>query len=469
MIGIHKATTGCVEVVMDEEFVGGTSLQGACSNFRGKLCVWAHLLKISVGNSKGLVDKIVPKGSGKAAVDKIISSMAGGSHSDAPGTAAVDVPRSQSQPKPPSKSQEMTSPRSSSHGHATRSPGRAQSGPDRAASTGRCKQGAWREALGPAENGIGFRGHRKSGKSGLTRWKSLMTSNRRKKTQGKSAELKALLGLTSAGASPQPQAPTTVPVHNAPPAANGEQPTADAAAAGLKALLGVGLSQPQMVPPQPQAMPPPVSDDDFPPPPPPPPPPAESLPAPEAPTAADKLLQLISRQQPQAMAQPPVAGPTPFNFTYVEEGKEAPNPPPPQHPSAHMGLPRPPPPGALPMPMPPYGHMPAPPMHMMMPMMPPPMPPPMASMPMPFPTGQMPMPPPPPPPPPHPKHDARGNHPPPPPTPIFKNEEFPPLGNVGGPPPKLVKEPETNAPKGTGRQTKAEGFIVPSVVASKKK
>jgi len=35
-----------VDVVFDEPFVGGTSLQGACDNFRGLLCPWAALLPI---------------------------------------------------------------------------------------------------------------------------------------------------------------------------------------------------------------------------------------------------------------------------------------------------------------------------------------------------------------------------------------------------------------------------------------
>jgi len=41
------ASTGCVEVLFDSEFIGGTSLYGACGNNRGKLLPWSQLLNIS--------------------------------------------------------------------------------------------------------------------------------------------------------------------------------------------------------------------------------------------------------------------------------------------------------------------------------------------------------------------------------------------------------------------------------------
>ncbi|KAL3916118.1 MAG: hypothetical protein SGILL_005325, partial [Bacillariaceae sp.] len=75
VVGIHKSTTGCVEVVMDEEFVGGTNLQGLCSNFRGKLAVWAHLMRIAVDNNQGVVDKLAPKGAGQANAKKLLSDI----------------------------------------------------------------------------------------------------------------------------------------------------------------------------------------------------------------------------------------------------------------------------------------------------------------------------------------------------------------------------------------------------------
>jgi len=44
VIACHKHSA-CVEVLFDEEFIGGTSLQGSCSNFRGKLVPWYTVLK----------------------------------------------------------------------------------------------------------------------------------------------------------------------------------------------------------------------------------------------------------------------------------------------------------------------------------------------------------------------------------------------------------------------------------------
>jgi len=41
------ASTGCVEVVFDTDFVGGTSLYGSCGNRRGKLLPWTQLLNLS--------------------------------------------------------------------------------------------------------------------------------------------------------------------------------------------------------------------------------------------------------------------------------------------------------------------------------------------------------------------------------------------------------------------------------------
>eukprot|EP01035_Chromulina_nebulosa_P019603 gene19603-25508_t len=46
VVVIHKST-GYVEVIFDSEFVGGKNLQGYCSDFRGRLCSWSGLLRIS--------------------------------------------------------------------------------------------------------------------------------------------------------------------------------------------------------------------------------------------------------------------------------------------------------------------------------------------------------------------------------------------------------------------------------------
>ena len=46
VITIHNAT-GYVEVIFDEEFTGGRALGGSCSQFRGRLCPWHGLLRVS--------------------------------------------------------------------------------------------------------------------------------------------------------------------------------------------------------------------------------------------------------------------------------------------------------------------------------------------------------------------------------------------------------------------------------------
>lgn len=55
--GIH-AGTGYVEVVFDEEFVGGRSLQGMCSQFRGRLCPWSGLIKTSLEEDEAKFKKV---------------------------------------------------------------------------------------------------------------------------------------------------------------------------------------------------------------------------------------------------------------------------------------------------------------------------------------------------------------------------------------------------------------------------
>ena len=72
VIAIHNKNA-CVDVVMDEEFMGGSSLQGTCSNFRGKLCYWNHLLKLSSKTDGKTVEQLVPGGLGKVAIEDLIN------------------------------------------------------------------------------------------------------------------------------------------------------------------------------------------------------------------------------------------------------------------------------------------------------------------------------------------------------------------------------------------------------------
>ena len=452
VVGIHQATTGCVEVVMDEEFVGGASLQGLCSNFRGKLCVWAHLMRITVDNSKGIVDQLVPQGSGKQAVDKILSDI----------EKQVRDDKVQEHPAPPTMA---PGPRPTSSTRATVAAGNrsASTGKTRTASAGRARsvQAGWLQAKGPPEKGLGFKGSRKSEKSGLSVWKKLVASRGKsgststaKNAQGKAAELKAMLGVSSKSA-PKPPAATDelkvmlgVSSNPAPkrPAATDElkamlgvssnpAPKPPNATAGLKALLGVGLAG-NTVPAPPQA------NNGFPPPPPPPqpmfgvaPPPPQPTGPPPPPSAADKLFQMMGRQHPQ-QAPPPQMPVSSFNFRYVEEGKEAP-PAPAMPPAAY---PQPPVPMHMPMPaMQPYG-----------------MPPPMMAMP-------------------HPGMYQRPPHMPMTPNPsqgqpspggpsIVSDEEFPPLGAS---PSKKNTEKNTETANTAPKKAAVNKVMVPSNVKAK--
>ena len=328
VVGIHEAaTTGSVEVVMDDEFMGGSSLQGACSNFRGKLCVWAHLLKVSPENAESVVDKLVPKGSSRSAVNKIISHVDNditGKGMKSSWDSQVDSSATNGKKQGGAPPRSDSKPRSSS----------------RAGSARRGKQGGWREARGPDEKVTGFKWKVRAGKSGLKQWKKHVAKNSKdtkaaprailtrpsaetqKPAASNSAELKAILGVSQVGPVAA-QAPGSSSSHTA----------------GLKAMLGVGggasapypqmaqqpvvyphMAQQPMIHPQmmqhpmahPQMMPSPMV-------------PPQMLPQPGQPmSAADKLMQMMAskRQVPrQPTASGPVLAPTGFSFGYVEEGQ----------------------------------------------------------------------------------------------------------------------------------------------------
>lgn len=152
VVAIHDPSEGCVEVVMDEEFIGGSTLQGTCSNFRGKLCVWNHLLKISAADSKGIIDNVIPAGAAKAAIDTLICSIQEVDAIPADGKIAPAV-----------------SPSRTNLRQAT--PTRSNS-----AARGGVRQGAWREARGPPEKILGFTKYRKAS-NGLEIWKELNDQN----------------------------------------------------------------------------------------------------------------------------------------------------------------------------------------------------------------------------------------------------------------------------------------------------
>jgi len=453
VVGIHKASTGCVEIVMDEEFVGGTNLQGLCSNFRGKLAVWAHLMKSTVENNREITDKHVPPGSGKANVNKILSGIEKQIADDNNGSVSIPTPSNLTQRRP------IIASSPNRHGSAGKI--RASSSvKSRAESTGRAKkQAGWREANGPPEKGIGFKGVRK-GKSGINQWKAFMKSEKKKKTtahdapisaptantaEGKSTELKAMLGVTQSPAS-HLKAMLGVNTTIVPSAPNIDPSQPQNPTASLKAVLGVGTgtnaasSHPQLS----QAM-----NDGFPPPP------------PVPPSAADQLLQLMAKQQQQPLQRMPavVSGGSSFNFAYTEEGKDEPETPsmmnhhsPPPLQAMPMGFP---PPPAVPM-MTPYGYIPHP-----MPLV--------GQHPMTMAARQ----------PPNAQHFpvggsdrnvtgtvSRGDS-----SALVSDEEFPPLGAQA---PASLKEKEKKEPDIESTNTKphektTQNFLVPSVVKNGKK
>ena len=428
VVGIHKATTGCVEIVMDEEFVGGTSLQGLCSNFRGKLAVWAHLMRITVENNREITEKSATQGAAKANAKKILSGI------------ESQVASSNISPTPMAKNKYAASPGRFGSTPRTRAPSSGKSRPE---SSGRAKQAGWREAQGPAEKGIGFKGVRK-GKSGINQWKAFIKKSKNASAaKGKSNELKAMIGVT-----PTPEAKLKAMLGVSPQAAAPAAPPKDATAS-LKAVLNVGSTPmpPPPPPPQPQ-----IVDNGFPPPP------------PVPPSAADQLMQMMAQKQ-QTRPQPPMAppsmqqgGPSSFNFAYTVEGEEEPaaqqQPPPPQMMPQGMPMGFPPPP-VMPMMASPYGYMPQPPMP---PVMHPSMP--LATMPMmaqQLPTVSVPR--------------TNGA----PAAAVISEEEFPPLGAPA--PSKKASTEESNAAseappapeETTPSKPKPTSFLVPSAIKVGKK
>jgi len=314
VVSIHDPAEGCVEVVMDEEFIGGSTLQGSCASFRGKLCIWNHLLKISAADSQGVVDQMIPAGSVKAAIDSAVGSsedhrprtttpkQISSSYETAVLSHAAAAQekknrkRSESAGKSPVHTRSMT---------PSKLTGKAKTGP---ASGGRGgKQGFWREAKGPDGSGIGFRGAGRGVENGFQAWRALIASNgptgikAGKKearndngmTGSASAGLKALLGV-------KPEKSTV------------ELPGTQDASAGLKEMLGVAATSSNA---------PSLENMPLPPPPHP--------PAPKPATAADALFEMMLNEGPSPMAPTvPVQQPQQptFNFTYVKEGEETPAP-----------------------------------------------------------------------------------------------------------------------------------------------
>lgn len=289
VVAIHDPAEGCVEVVMDEEFIGGSTLQGTCANFRGKLCVWNHLLKISAADSQGIVDSVMPAGSGKAVVDKLMKDIQVAEPTPETKTKEQNVmPSSGRDPKDPWGSPQRPA-----------SAPRAASNPRAESSSRGGRQGAWHQANGPPEKVVGFTNYGRRVKNGYDAWKKLTKggdanssktkppknkSKQSSKSKASEVQLKSILGVNAPAPKPQP--------------------ATENAAEGLKAMLGVGMGVAA---------------------------PNNNVPSPPSESAADVLMQMMMTGNhapvvPMSEQTVPNAG---FNFTYLKEGEEPREPEPP--------------------------------------------------------------------------------------------------------------------------------------------
>lgn len=300
VVAIHDAKEGCVEVVMDQEFIGGSTLQGTCANFRGKLCVWNHLLKISVADSQGIVDSVIPTGSGKAVVARLMKDI------------EVAEPSPQQKQLKEEKNEEGRDPK-----NPWDSTTRASTAPRAGSSSRGARQGTWNQARGPPEKVVGFINCGRKVKNGYDAWKKLVKDSNQTIEKPKASvmkqensqaiksssegQLKAMLGVKS------------VPEPHPPPAT--ENVDANAAAEGLRAMLGLGgdVRESQNV----------------------------SKYAPPTESAADVLMHLMMQGNSAPAMPQQYATRSAFNFTYVKEGEEQPEPLQPvmMHPMPmHLGL-----------------------------------------------------------------------------------------------------------------------------------
>ena len=306
VVGIHDEATGCVEVVMDKEFIGGSTLQGSCGNFRGKLVIWNHLLKVSASNSMEIVDQMIPAGTGKASIQSLLKATEDPIEKKSEAEAQPKVKIAEQTPK---KEQPKKANPPNAWGVAPRS---ATPSKDKAS-----KQAGWREAQGPPGTGIGFKGAGRKVKNGYQAWKKAVkpqssrseSKKRAHKANGSVAVegLKAMLGVK--------------PVEEKPALAT---KVSAEATSGLKNMLGIASALPDA------------------------PAPKET---PSKPNAAAALLAMMNQGPPatnsaEAMPpQQPVVN-NGFNFTYVKEGEAPPVAPPqaqmPMYPPTNGMMPLPP-------------------------------------------------------------------------------------------------------------------------------
>jgi 5'-3' exoribonuclease 1 len=285
VVGIHDEKTGCVEVVMDKEFIGGSTLQGMCANFRGKLVVWNHLLKISAANSRDIVDQMIPTGSGKVALQTALNSI-------------TDDAVSSETPTPPVMSNTIQNNDKSSDLSIAWSAGLSTN------TVKAEKQVTWREAKGPSETDYGFKGADRKVKNGFKSWQKMISTRTKSLKHSKnnhsvpatnetlSAGLKALLGVRSIDENQNAAAPSREATFS------GIHSMSDVASS-LPAIEKVPVASKQAINNSPSS------------------------------NAADALLKLMSEGPPGIGLENPVGFPQPlipaiqqpmFNFTYIKEG-----------------------------------------------------------------------------------------------------------------------------------------------------
>ena len=308
VVSVHKALHGCVEVVMDEEFIGGSNLQGFCKNFRGKLLVWSHVLKVVAADSAALVDNLVPKKKSKQASQQrqevtpnhtLESIPRDSNYVTALSPIVANKHAEEKAARPPSET--PTARPNGMQGRSKTSTERAKTPPDRS-KTPTKKQGAWKEAKRPTNGAKGFKGANRGGKSGYAAWRAFVKKNLAEDASpanltpalgqnNASAGLKALLGVKMSPTSKTPESS----VSNNDDHAAAILKTVDDAAANLKAVLGV----------TPQSAPYITEQND-------------TTPA----SAADAFMKLVINENlppPNNTASQPSVETPKFNFTYVPE------------------------------------------------------------------------------------------------------------------------------------------------------
>eukprot|EP00592_Proboscia_alata_P001747 CAMPEP_0194376264 /NCGR_PEP_ID=MMETSP0174-20130528/24692_1 /TAXON_ID=216777 /ORGANISM="Proboscia alata, Strain PI-D3" /LENGTH=1518 /DNA_ID=CAMNT_0039156847 /DNA_START=16 /DNA_END=4572 /DNA_ORIENTATION=- len=279
VVSIHNLSSGCVEVVMDEEFIGGSNLQGSCANFRGKLCVWFHLLKISAADSSDLVEHMVPPKKSTASSDSCSSAVSIVTPKKCPSSTEFATKSNDEKDVKKHKIEDEMVTNVSTGLSYNRLQLKAVN----------CKQAGFKEASGP-KGTLTFKDIGRKEKCGYNGWKKHISRAYKKDSINATSStieldaatkgLKDILGVT--------MLPQTLTEKNA----------VSGKSAGLKAMLGVGSTpDPKVVLPK------------------------EHVSATNSTTAADALMNLMLSESQNVPNHTSKSSPDPtFNFSYVQEG-----------------------------------------------------------------------------------------------------------------------------------------------------